>query len=131
MPRDVVDVAASDVMPYDASDNANYASDFMKRLMKMVQEFEDELDEEHEVGMSLVSFGSSKTFHVTQMEYNDPNLIVFHGKLEDGAEVQLIQHVSQINFLLMATRRQNPQKPKKQIGFAMNKESINPSKTLN
>lgn len=97
--------------------NPNLASEFHKRLINMINDFDRELDEEHEVGMRLVSFGQSVTFHVTDLGYWNPSLIVFHGVKEDGSPVELIQHVSQISFLLTKVPRLDPEKPKKPIGF--------------
>ncbi len=97
--------------------NPNHASEFYERLVKMINQFDDDLDQEHEVGMRLVSFGQAVTFHVTDLGYYNPSLIRFYGTLEDGSPVELIQHVSQISFLLMAVKRLDPSKPKPKIGF--------------
>lgn len=97
--------------------NPNLASEFYQRIVDMINEFDRNLDHEHAVGVRLVSFGQSLTFHVTNIGYNNPSLIIFFGTLENGSPVQLIQHVSQISFLLTAIRRPDPQHPKKPIGF--------------
>lgn len=96
---------------------SEYASGFCKRLVEMINEFDESLDDEHEVGMRLVTFGQAVTFHVTDIGYYNPSLIRFYGKMDDGSDVELIQHISQISFLLMAVKRINPQEPKKRIGF--------------
>lgn len=98
--------------------NANLASEFHKRLVEMVNNFDDDLDETEEVGMRLVSFGQTVQFHVEDIGYYNPSLIRFYGKTDDGKNIELIQHVSQISFLLMAVPRLNPDKPKKKIGFS-------------
>ncbi|USG67482.1 DUF6173 family protein [Brevibacillus ruminantium] len=97
--------------------NAENASDFCQMLVDMINEFDTNLDEEHQVAMRLVSFGQTITFHVTHLGYCNPSLIRFYGTLENGSLVELIQHVSQISFLLMAVKRVNPIEPKKPIGF--------------
>lgn len=102
--------------------NPNLASEFYERLVNMITEFDDELDNEHEVGIRLVSFGQNVTFHVTNLGYYNPSLIRFYGNLEDGSPVELIQHVSQISFLLMSVKRLNPEEPKKRIGFLSDDE---------
>ncbi|QRG66945.1 DUF6173 family protein [Brevibacillus choshinensis] len=93
------------------------ASGYHKRLIEMITAFDNSLDNEHEVGMKLVTFGQAVTFHVTGIGYYNPSLIRFLGRLEDGSSVELIQHISQISFLLMAVKRSNPDEPKKPIGF--------------
>ncbi|QQE76541.1 hypothetical protein KDJ56_07730 [Brevibacillus composti] len=102
--------------------DAERASQFCQRLITMINEFDRNLDEEHQVAMRLVSFGQSITFHVTHLGYCDPSLIRFYGTLENGSLVELIQHVSQISFLLMAVKRVNPIEPKKPIGFLSKSE---------
>lgn len=102
--------------------NPNLASEFYKRIVEMINEFDSTLDHDHAVGVRLVSFGQSLTFHVTNIGYNNPSLIIFSGTLENGSPVQLIQHVSQISFLLTAVKRPNPHHPKKPIGFLTDEE---------
>lgn len=102
--------------------NPNLASEFYKRIADMINEFDRSLDHEHAVGVRLVSFGQSLTFHVTNIGYNNPSLIIFFGTLENGSPVQLIQHVSQISFLLTAIKRPDPHHPKKPIGFLTEEE---------
>ena len=98
--------------------NSNLASEFYKRLVEMVNDFDASLDQEHEVGVRLVSHGQIIQFHVEDIGYWDPSLICFYGILEDSSRVKLIQHVSQLSFLLMAVKRSNPEEPKRSIGFS-------------
>ncbi len=97
--------------------NPNLASEFYKRLVEMINEFDDEIDNDEEVGIRLVSFGQTVQFHVENLGYYNPSLIIFHGRTENGEKIELIQHVSQISFLLMAVKRLNPKEPKRKIGF--------------
>jgi len=102
--------------------NPNLASEFYKRLVEMINEFDEKLDDTEEVGMRLVSFGQTVQFHVEDIGYYNPSLITFIGKTAEGKDIELIQHVSQISFLLMAVPRLNPDEPKKKIGFAAEEE---------
>ena len=95
----------------------NQASEFGRRIYKKIQAFDATLDTAHEVGIRLVSFGQTVTFHLENMGYANPSLISFTGKTDAGDPVELIQHVSQISLLLMKLPRQYPEKPKKPIGF--------------
>jgi Family of unknown function (DUF6173) len=95
----------------------NYASEFHKRLVKWIDDFDASLDEKHEVGLRLVSFGQTVTFHLQNLRYWNPSLISFSGTTETGAPVELIQHVSQISLLLMKMPRLEPEKPKRPLGF--------------
>lgn len=97
------------------------ASEFCKRLTEYCQEFDAELDAEHEVGAKLVSYGESVMLYVESIGYYDPSLIHFDGVLADEkTPVRLVQHVSQISFLLMALPKKDPDKPKQPFGFAAN-----------
>lgn len=79
---------------------ANLASEFKKILEAHIKRFDESLDSDHEVGIKLVSFGQNITFHVSKLSYHNPSLIFFIGFTEEGRSVELVQHVSQISFLL-------------------------------
>jgi hypothetical protein len=95
----------------------NLASEFCRKLYASIQQFDEQLDNTLEVGMRLVAFGQAVTFSVSRLGYTNPSLIHFHGILDNGQPVELVQHVSQICFLLTAIPRLNPDKPKTLIGF--------------
>ena len=96
----------------------NLASEFHKRLVEWVNDFDKSLDQDHEVGVRLVNFGQAVTFHLRDIGYWNPSLISFSGYTEQGEPVELIQHVSQISILLLKVKRQDPSQPKQPIGLA-------------
>ncbi|MGO4268243.1 DUF6173 family protein [Paenibacillus sp. TAF58] len=120
-PQDILGGSMAAILP---AGNPNNASEFHKRLVQMINDFDDVLDPEHEVGMRLVSFGQTIVFHVENLGYWNPSLIRFYGRTEKGDPVELIQHVSQISFLLMKVKRLDPSQPKKKlkIGFTADEE---------
>lgn len=95
----------------------DYADVYHDRLLAAIGDFERNLDNDHEVAIRLVSFGQTVTFHVVGIGYRNPKLIVFHGVTDDGRPIELVQHVSQISFLLMAERKLNPSDAPHRIGF--------------
>ncbi len=102
------DMAAIDPLEGTRADIANHINtviDAHKSLLSYVQEFEQQLDEEHEVGVRLVSFGSEVKIHVHKIDYSPPNIITFYGVTANRENMQLIQHVSQLSFLLMAVKK--------------------------
>ncbi|RLQ95416.1 DUF6173 family protein [Falsibacillus albus] len=103
--------------------NPDLASAFYRRIIEMIHMFEAELDETEEIGIRLVSFGHSIQFHIEDVSYYNPSLITFIGKLGDGAKVKLVQHVSQISFLLMALPKRTENAAPRRIGFTL-KESL-------
>jgi len=105
------------INPLIIAERQNRASEFYKRLAEWINDFDAALDQEHEVGVRLVTFGQTVVFHLEDMGYYDPSLICFFGTTDDGSPVQLVQHVSQISMLLMTLPRKDPSKPKRPIGF--------------
>ena len=96
--------------------NADYQYEI---LCKDIKEFEQSLDDEHEVALKLASFGQSITLNVTNIGYSNPSLIHFYGYVGND-KAHLIQHVNQLNFLMIATPKIDPQKPARRIGFHVN-----------
>jgi len=109
--------------PITTEAQRNYASEFHDRLMEWINNFDASLDEQYEVGVRLVNFGQSVTFHLDHIGYWNPSLITFSGTTEDGNPVELIQHVIQISVLLVKLPRKNPEEPKRPIGFSGNSEA--------
>lgn len=96
---------------------ANSASGLVKLLVAEIHAFEETLDPASDVGLLLVSFGQANTFRVVSLGFIQPNLVVFEGDAPDGKPVRLIQHMSQLSFLLTRIPRANPEEPRRPIGF--------------
>ncbi len=101
--------------------DAELASVFYQRLKNYVIDFEKELSVEEEVGLRLVSFGETVSLHVEDIGFSNPSLICFYGTNEHGRKMQLIQHVSQISFLLTVVPRIDP--ARERIGFILQSRS--------
>jgi hypothetical protein len=101
---------------------ASTAAAFYDRLNQRIKLFDDALDQDHEVGMRLVSFGQAVTFHVAALGYYNPALIIFFGETTEGEKIELIQHISQISFVLMAVPKPRPEEPRRPFGFAQAQE---------
>lgn len=84
-------------------------------LKQYIEEFQNNLDSEHEVGMLLTNFGQNVLLKVTYISYESPSLMIFKGYVNDK-EATLVQHVSQLNFLLTSVDVE-PDRPKRRIGF--------------
>lgn len=70
-----------------------------------------------DVAMSVVQFGQSTTILVDSIGYIGYNIIRFGGLDSSGKPMKLLQHVSQLNFLLMVVPKAEPEVPKRRIGF--------------
>jgi hypothetical protein len=86
------------------------------RLAQAIAAFEKNLDDQHEVAFNLVSAEGGQMLHADNIGYWAPDLIVFMGRNDQGLPIQLFQHVSQVNMLLAAAKKQTPEAPKR-IGF--------------
>lgn len=92
---------------------ASYQFDCLKR---MILEYQSTLDADHEIAVTLASFGDNVTMLVEEIYYIDPVLFVFKGMVGDNYST-LIQHVSQLNILLTTVTKHDPEKPARRIGF--------------
>lgn len=87
--------------------NYNLADYSYEVIMERIKEFEDELDDDHEVAVKLASFGQTVIMSVTDIGYSNPSTLVFYGYV-DGQYAMLVQHMSQLNFLLLAVPKAEP-----------------------
>ena len=90
-----------------------------QKIMESIYEFEQNLDKNKEVALYLTNFGESVLMNITDIGYSNPSLIHYFGYI-DGNYSELIQHVSQINFLITATEKTEEERPARRIGFKHN-----------
>ena len=82
--------------------NINPAKRIYEIIVEYIEEFQKNLDLNDEVGAHLVSFGREYTFHIINIDYSGPNVIVFYGLDKCQRPLQLIQNINQLNILLVA-----------------------------
>ncbi|MFD1880205.1 DUF6173 family protein [Paracoccus pacificus] len=110
---------AADLWPTDgAADQATLhaAEQVFNHLLGRVKEFQEKLPENYELGIQLANFGGEKALHVRGMGFRNPNIIEFYGLLDGEKQVAVVQHVSQLNFLLIAVPPATEDAPYR-IGF--------------
>ena len=101
--------------PFDLSDP--YLAEWKyKKIMEQIKTFESTLDNNHEIGICLASFGSTIKMAVHEIGYQNPDILYFYGKI-DNQDAELIQHISQLNFLLLSVKRPDCSVPPRRIGF--------------
>lgn len=86
-------------------------------LYEEIRDYQNYLPDTEDVAMSIVQFNQSITILVKEIGYIGYNLVCFHGEDTSGKPLELIQHVQQLNFLLMVVPKPAPEVPKRQIGF--------------
>lgn len=89
-----------------------------ERLVIYIQEFEEQLDEAHEVAMGFAG-SEAGVLQIEGMGFFDPDILTFHGTDEEGVPTQLIQHVSQLSVILRAMPKAAEEEPPKRIGFLL------------
>lgn len=118
-------IAGAEVAPYfriptPPLSTTNPAAWMHERLGNYIREFEINLDQDHEIGVRLVCFGQAVTIHVQSVGYHGPDIITFFGMNSEGEKMQLIQHITQLSFLLIAVKK-IADEPRR-IGFLWDKE---------
>ncbi len=97
--------------------NLSTAEQIAKLLYKRILLFQESLPNSEDVAIAIVQFNQVNTILVESIGYSGYTLIVFHGKDNNGNPTELIQHISQLNFLLVAANLE-PKASKRQIGFS-------------
>ena len=88
-----------------------------ERIVKSIEDFEKDLGNEYQAGGRLVNF-QDIVFSIEDVGYWGPDMIIFDGTLPDGSHVQLLQHISQLNLLLVSVpRKDDLTQPRRKIGF--------------
>ena len=88
-----------------------------ERIVRSINDFEADLDQDDEVGARLVNFGVDVTIHIHDVGYWGPDIIIFHGMNQDRKRVQLLQHISQLSVLLIAVDK--IEKQARRIGYSL------------
>lgn len=105
-----------DAISDDLLEDATYASYKYQILKEEIKEFESTLDENHEVILLLSSFGQSVAMLVEEIRYANPSIIIFDGVV-NGKPSTLIQHVSQLSFLITSVEKPAERNQPRRIGF--------------
>jgi len=88
------------------------------RLSKLIEDFEQGLDPDDEIGARIVGLPGDGIMSIEDLGFWGPDFILFLGRNADGKPVRLIQHYGQINVLL-AARKKPEERPARRIGFQL------------
>ena len=122
MPNDPANAAvlepSADLAPRPDEIAVNPAKWMYERLVRSVIAFEKKLDATREIGARLIQFAPGETIAIDDIGFWGPDLIKFYGRNAEGHPVELMQHISQVNMLLVAV----PVSGKaRRIGFLLEK----------
>ncbi|MEL6167072.1 MAG: DUF6173 family protein [Pseudomonadota bacterium] len=100
--------------PVEAKSAAEWA---YQRLILYIQNFEEQLDEDHEVAIGVAD--GPGVMRILGMGYFDPDIVTFYGADPGGHRMQLIQHVSQLSVALKAIPKRVEAEKAERIGFRL------------
>ncbi len=86
-----------------------------------IRAFEAQLGSGDEVAMGFAG-SEAGVLRIDGLGYHAPDLVTFHGRDDDGRQMQLIQHVSQVSVVLRAVPKAEPEAPARRIGFLLTAE---------
>jgi uncharacterized protein DUF6173 len=89
-----------------------------ERIILYLKNFEENLDNEHEVAMGFTG-GDAGVMRIEGMGYFDPDIVTFYGSDPGGTKTQQILHVTQLNVLLRALPKAVEQEEPVRIGFRL------------
>lgn len=89
-----------------------------ERIVLYIKRFEEQLDNDHEVGMGFVG-SDVGSLRIQGMGYFPPDMITFYGASDDGSKMQMIQHVHQLNVLLVSQPKIDREQAPNRIGFRL------------
>lgn len=101
--------------PHETKSPAQWA---YERLVLYIQNFEEQLDNEHEIAIGFTG-SDAGVLRIEGIGFYDPDIVTFYGSDQNGAKNQLIQHVSQLNVMLRALPREAGSKAPTRIGFRL------------
>ncbi|MFD2740222.1 DUF6173 family protein [Sulfitobacter aestuarii] len=91
-----------------------------ERVVLYLKNFEEQLDNEHEVAMGFTGSGAGTgVLRIEGMGYFDPDIVTFYGADPTGGRTQLVQHVSQLNVVLRALPKEIKDEKPNRIGFRL------------
>lgn len=102
-------------VPLDKKSSAEWA---YERLVIYIQNFEEQLDNEHEIAVGFVG-GDAGVLRVEGLGFFDPDIVTFYGTDTEGTKTQLIQHVTQLSVMLRAIPKESTTIAAKRIGFRL------------
>jgi len=100
--------------PVDQKSEAEWA---YERLILFLENFEQQLDAEHEVAMGFTG-SEAGVMRIEGLGFFGPDILTFYGTDMTGTNTQMIQHVSQLNVTLRAVPKR-ADRPAQRIGFRL------------
>lgn len=98
------------------------ASNTAMYIYESINDFWANIGNDYEVGMQLTSLGQGVQVYLNNLTYYEPHLIIFDSEFSDGTKMRIVQHVTQLNYAIIALPKQRQNEPKRKIGFRCDNE---------
>lgn len=98
----------------------NTAKDIAYYIHQEMIEFQNDLKNSDDIFVSFIPLVKDKIIQVTNVGYIGDSLIFFEGTNSSGRRVEVVQHMSQVNYYMTSAPRKDPEHPRRQIGFVQN-----------
>ena len=85
-------------------------------IVNQLRCFQSILNDDCEVGIIFPNYAPDMVLRITDIGYQNPDLVYFCGEI-NGSDVHFIQHVSQINFALLALKKPDPSLPARRFSL--------------
>jgi hypothetical protein len=103
--------------PLMSRERLNPAAWMYERLVKQIVDFESRLSPDEEIGGRFVAAPKEGAFHIENISYWGPDMLMFVGRDADGRPIQLMQHYTQMSILLCSVPREKDDP--RRIGFIL------------
>jgi hypothetical protein len=103
--------------PLMSRERLNPAEWMYERLVKQIVDFESRLSPDEEIGGRFVAAPKEGAFHIENISYWGPDMLMFVGRDADGRPIQLMQHYTQMSILLCSVPREKDEP--RRIGFIL------------
>jgi hypothetical protein len=103
--------------PLTSRERLNPAEWMYERLVKQIVDFESRLSPDEEIGGRFVAAPKEGAFHIENISYWGPDMLMFVGRDADGRPIQLMQHYTQMSILLCSVPREKDDP--RRIGFIL------------
>lgn len=99
-------------------DKQNNTQAFYNQLVASLNEYDEMMGDDHEVGVKLANFSQTDAFYLSSLNYNSPFLITFMLSQKDSQEnVVVIQHINQVSISIIKLPLRDSNKPKRKNRF--------------
>jgi hypothetical protein len=98
----------------------NNTEAFYNQLVASLNEYDEMMGDDHEVGVKLANFSQTDAFYLSSIHYNSPFLITFILSQKDSQEnVVVIQHINQVSISIFKLSLRDSNKPKQKNRFGL------------